>query len=352
MRKIVTLYHALIAFILGLYLAVCWLLMIGAGTGSFLDFSRRFSMGPLFFPLELLVVSTVLGLPGVFFCLCRVIQRTSSNPDRFRRWVSLPGLARVFSWQLILLIGLQLGFMTPWAAIRNTDWMEVISSIGKPPKAPEPPSDERLEYPTLPLALTPPDPYAWSVTDLEGNTIAMDTFRGRPLFLNFWATWCFYCKVELPNIQRLADAMKDQGVAVVLITEEEPDVVKKFMADNNYTFTCYLTKEGPPAPFEVRGIPATYILTPDGQVAFHHAGMVAWDGAKTQAFLKSLVPGAPAVSEPAPEVPAAEVPAAPAPEAAPAAEAPAAPTPEAAPAPAAVETPAATPEAVPAPATP
>lgn len=286
MRRLLVSYHGLIALLLGVYLGVCWLLMGFAGRGSFAEFDRYFVLGPLVMQLYLLVAITVLFLPTVLFCGCRAIQCTSKNPDRFRGWVSLRALARLTSIQAVFFLAVLFGVLTPWNAIIHTNWIEVLSTIGQPQKPRELPTDADLEFPALPLQET--DPYAWSVKDLDGNDIPMAQFRGKPLFINFWATWCPPCRAELPNIQRLYDTMKDQGVGFLMISKETPDIVKAFLKENGYTFPCYLVEEDPPRPFRVGSIPTTMLLTPDGEIAFVHTGPVAWDGPRTQEFLKQL----------------------------------------------------------------
>ncbi|MBP8128355.1 MAG: TlpA family protein disulfide reductase [Candidatus Hydrogenedentes bacterium] len=300
MRKIVTLYHSLIAALLGLYVALAWALLAlfgrGAGLNAYLVF------GPLYVPLSLLVAMTVLFLPAILFCTMRAFQRSSRNPDRFRRFPGLPALARVFSLQGIVFAALLLTFETPWADILETDWAAAVRQLVEGPKPRALPPDSELAFPQLPLAQQ--DPFAWAVKDLEGNEIPIASFKGNALFLNFWATWCPPCRAELPNIQRMHDAVKDKpGISVLLISSEEPEQVKQFMTENGYTFPCYLSKDDLPFPFAVSSIPTTFLVAPDGAIALHHVGPVAWDGGGTQAFLEALSGAA----QPAPMVPATPV---------------------------------------------
>ena len=290
MRRLLVSFHGLIALLLTTYLGVSWVLMIFLGRGSFATFSRYFVLGPLVMQEYLLIAATVLFLPTVLFCTARALQCASRNPDRFRGWVSLRALARLASIQAVFFLAILLGLLTPWDDIIRTNWIDVLSSIGQPPKPRELPTDADLEYPTLPLQ--PVDPYAWSVKDLDGNEVAMAQFRRKPVFLNFWATWCPPCRAELPNVQRLYDAMKDQNVAFLLISNEAPDKVKAFLTENNYSFPCYLLDKEPPMPFRANSIPTTILLAPDGQIAFSHTGAVAWDGQRTQDFLKQLTSAA------------------------------------------------------------
>ena len=58
----------------------------------------------------------------------------------------------------------------------------------------------------------------FSLQDIHGNTVDLGDFSGKPILLNFWATWCEACKEELPSMQRLYETMKEQGVEVVAIS--------------------------------------------------------------------------------------------------------------------------------------
>ena len=73
-----------------------------------------------------------------------------------------------------------------------------------------------------------PADYDGTVTDLEGKSRKVADFKGKVVFLNFWATWCRPCLMELPSIQKLHAQFKDRDVAFVIVSEETPDVLKAF----------------------------------------------------------------------------------------------------------------------------
>lgn len=59
---------------------------------------------------------------------------------------------------------------------------------------------------------------AFTLPDLKGKLVSIESFRGRVVFLNFWATWCGPCRVEMPSMERLYRRYKDQGLVVPLPT--------------------------------------------------------------------------------------------------------------------------------------
>ena len=127
----------------------------------------------------------------------------------------------------------------------------------------------------------------------------MTEFKGKAVFLNFWATWCGYCIYEFPNIQKLYDAVKDTpNLAFIFLSPEDPEVVKKWAETQEYTFPIYtISRTDLPAEFTPSGFPTTFMLAPDGRIAFRHSGFAAWDGEKTQTFLKALAETAAAEQE-------------------------------------------------------
>jgi len=147
--------------------------------------------------------------------------------------------------------------------------------------------ESRLEAPYYP-STTLAD-YDWTVKSLDGQDFKMADIKGKVVFLNFWATWCPPCVDEMPSIQRLHEKLKDEGVVFVCISNEETSKVSGFAREKGFTFPIYTMRGVPPAIFKTRGIPATFILSPDGKIAFKHIGSAKWDDDKSVDFIKGLV---------------------------------------------------------------
>ena len=124
---------------------------------------------------------------------------------------------------------------------------------------------------------------------INGGPPGLAGFQGRYLLLNFWATWCEPCKVEMPELQALHEGLKDRNVAVVAISmQEEPDKVRKFLATTPYTFHVYADPEGKVAElYGVTSIPLTYLIRPDGRIEGRALGLRTWnDKALRDHFVK------------------------------------------------------------------
>lgn len=122
----------------------------------------------------------------------------------------------------------------------------------------------------------------------SGEQVQLDDFRGKPVFLNFWATWCPPCIAEMPSIQKLHDEYKDE-VAFVLISNEIPGVINSFMEKHEYTLPLYSLLSEVPSIFETSTIPATYLIAPSGRLIISKTGAAKWDSRKMKGLIDELL---------------------------------------------------------------
>lgn len=122
----------------------------------------------------------------------------------------------------------------------------------------------------------------FTVLDADGNSVALaDRLAdGKPIVLNFWATWCGPCKSELPAFDKAAAEYADE-ITFMLINltdgyQETVDGVKEFMEENGYTFPVYFDTEYSAAiPYGASSIPLTYFVTSDGIVVGGYMGAMS-----------------------------------------------------------------------------
>lgn len=129
--------------------------------------------------------------------------------------------------------------------------------------------------------------YGWQMNALDGRAVSFGEFRDQVVFLNVWATWCVPCVAEMPAIQRLHDAVSAEGVALVLVSNEDADTVRGFVEKRGYTFPVYLSQKLP-GVFDTETIPATFVVSREGRVVLSHTGAAAWDSTACKAFLRAL----------------------------------------------------------------
>ncbi len=140
-----------------------------------------------------------------------------------------------------------------------------------------------------------PADYGWALEDLHGKPVSFGDFRGRPIVLNLWATWCPPCREEMPSLVRLAADPRLKGVAFVCVTNEPVSPTVIAYAEMNMKGLTVLRAPGIPIVFAGDGaIPATYIITHDGAVVASEVGSARWDDPSVVAFVEGLLKRTPA----------------------------------------------------------
>ena len=131
--------------------------------------------------------------------------------------------------------------------------------------------------------------YNWRVQGLDGKELDVGKTKGKVIFLNFWGTWCPPCVAEMPSIQRLYDRIKSEEIHFICVSEEGRTKVSKFVKEKGFTFPLYTLVGEKPQVFKTRGIPATFIISQDGQIVFKHVGSANWDHKTSIDYIKGLM---------------------------------------------------------------
>jgi thiol-disulfide isomerase/thioredoxin len=124
---------------------------------------------------------------------------------------------------------------------------------------------------------------------LDGRTIDLSSLRGKPILLNFWATWCAACRTELPILDRLFEQNRRSGLQVIAVSEDRSDreTVTRFLRINKIeALPVYRDPNGyvafsdrdneKKAPFALYGMPITYLITASGRVVGYMPGAADW----------------------------------------------------------------------------
>ncbi|MEQ8524271.1 TlpA disulfide reductase family protein [Gracilimonas sp.] len=123
---------------------------------------------------------------------------------------------------------------------------------------------------------------------LDGTPTSFSDFKGKTIFLNFWATWCPPCIAEMPNIQRLYDDIQDDDIVFVMASlDQNPQTAKDFIKRKEFTFPVY-SAISKPRVYDTSMVPTTYVISPDGTIVMKHAGMATYNTAEFKAFLRSF----------------------------------------------------------------
>lgn len=110
----------------------------------------------------------------------------------------------------------------------------------------------------------------FTLKTIEGQTVSLSDFRGQPVIINFWATWCGPCRVEMPHLQAAYEAHQSDGLVVLgvnLTERDSPQAVPDFLAEFGLTFPVVLDESGHVAEmYRVFGQPASVFVNEAGVI--------------------------------------------------------------------------------------
>ncbi|WP_017940996.1 MULTISPECIES: TlpA disulfide reductase family protein [unclassified Thioalkalivibrio] len=135
-----------------------------------------------------------------------------------------------------------------------------------------------------------PDAPPLTLEDLDGHAHDLRDYRGRVVVVNFWATWCPPCRDELPSLQRLWEGLGPDGLVVLGVNVgEDADRIFFFTADYPVDFPLLLDRTASAIDtWPVRGIPTTFIIDPEGRIAYRAIGAREFDHPGITARLREL----------------------------------------------------------------
>jgi len=140
-----------------------------------------------------------------------------------------------------------------------------------------------------PEALEAPD---FTLPDVDGQPVRLRELRGKLVFLNFWATWCPPCRLEMPSMERLYQTFKETAFAMLAVSIDRQGVeaVKPFMQELQLTFPALLDEKSEVArQYGLRGLPTTYLIDPEGRLIGAAVGGRDWDRPEAKALIAGLL---------------------------------------------------------------
>jgi len=131
--------------------------------------------------------------------------------------------------------------------------------------------------------------YDFNLLDAQGQTVSFADFKGKTVFLNFWAIWCPPCIAEMPDINDLYGKVNLNEVAFVMISRDD-DFQKalSFTNKKGYDFPVYAAASRLPQVFQSNSIPTTFIISPEGKLVAKRKGMAKYDSEEFRNFLVGL----------------------------------------------------------------
>lgn len=126
----------------------------------------------------------------------------------------------------------------------------------------------------------------FTLVDQFGNTHTLSDYKGKTVFLNFWATWCGPCRAEMPEIQEIYEEYGSNESDVIILGVASPDYgregstddIKSFLEENNYTYPVAMDEGGLMAyTYGINAYPTTFMINADGNVYGYVPGQITKD---------------------------------------------------------------------------
>ena len=117
----------------------------------------------------------------------------------------------------------------------------------------------------------------FNITDADGNTVSLSDFKGKPVVLNFWASWCDPCKSEMPHFEAAYKADTDVEFMMVNVTSGDTKRnAEKLIADKGYTFPVYYDVDGTVSKtYAASPLPTTYFIDSEGYFVTYAVGALS-----------------------------------------------------------------------------
>ena len=127
--------------------------------------------------------------------------------------------------------------------------------------------------------LTDIEKYSFTLKDSHGNDVTLSDYKGKTVVLNFFATWCTYCKMELPSLEEINNTRDDIVIFLVATpdigNEGSKEYIESFMEENGYSMTVLYDETGEVvSKYNVSGLPTSFFFKPDGSVLGYVPGYV------------------------------------------------------------------------------
>ena len=173
----------------------------------------------------------------------------------------------------IALLGISIPFV--WQPSAESDPAAVIAA-DVTPAASHDSTASASEDPGACMADAKPANFDFTFKDLDGKNVALSSYKGKVVLLNFWATWCGPCKAEIPGFVELQDKYKDDLAIIGFSVDDTADKARAFATQYKINYPILLgegREDLQEAYGPIWGIPASFIISKEGMICRKHLGI-------------------------------------------------------------------------------
>jgi thiol-disulfide isomerase/thioredoxin len=126
-----------------------------------------------------------------------------------------------------------------------------------------------------------------SFVDLKNKKVDLTSYKGKKIIINYWATWCKPCIMEMPGLTRAEEILKNYNYTFLLVSDERISKISKFKNDKKYNFN-FLKSVGSNETLGIYSLPTAYIFNEKGIKIETIVGTIVWDSEQMIKKLKTL----------------------------------------------------------------
>jgi len=228
-------------------------------------------LGILALPASLLVIGALFGICGL---ILGVVHLRRGHGGNGLAWTGI-----ILS-SVAMLMGISIGLLG-LSYFRSPEFQEKWKEITQR-AAPQTDKEQFAEW----LGLAAPN---FSVTTLDGKTIQLSDLKGKHVVLDFWATWCPPCVMEIPHFIQLRKETPETELVIVGISSEDKDTLKSFVTKKGINYPIASADDLPSPYKDVSAIPTTFFIDRQGIIQHVLVGYHDLDELKKQALAADVV---------------------------------------------------------------
>lgn len=123
--------------------------------------------------------------------------------------------------------------------------------------------------------------------DKESKPVSLSDYKGKTVFLNFWATWCRPCIEEMPSIERARTKLRDQNIEFLFASNEDQERIQKFISKRKLNINSFRLENL--EELNIQSLPTTFIINSSGKLVFSETGFRNWDDSANIQILTKII---------------------------------------------------------------